>query len=281
MRDEFPSTVKNNIAQRVGYRCSRCNIPTSGPGDDGKTLNTGIAAHIRAASPGGPRYDASQTTEERKGMDNGLWLCVLCSKIVDNNFLEFSVEKLIELKNKAESLARNAQQDNLYSVQDFTSPKVKGMRLRYVQLTATNPNNTLFKLSIGNIFDDPIVWLSLFIVFFRESINGEEPLISNTSYQILNDVSPIDRDQTESFSFDANGLGVSDLHDTTLVVWSKYAHSTSRVPVYFDEVSRFEIFNGEVRRTIQPNPLREKILDIVRKRKISNIEEVENSSPNM
>jgi hypothetical protein len=278
-RDDFPLSVKNKIAARVGYRCSKCSRPTSGPGDDGKTLNTGIAAHICAASAGGPRYDVNQTTEERKGIDNGIWLCVLCSKIVDINILEFSVERLTKLKFSAEILARSAQRDNLYSDQDLASPKAKGMRLSYVELTPTSPNKTSFKLSLNNIDNDPIVWMSLLIVFCKEIQDGAELIISRTSYQILNDVSPIDKDRTASVSFDANGLGLSDLHETTIVVWGKYAHSTSRMPVYFNEVSRFEISSGILKRTIQPNPLREKFLDFVRENKMANVEEIENSNP--
>jgi hypothetical protein len=278
-RDEFSAAVKNKLAARVGYHCSRCNAPTSGPGDDGQTLNTGIAAHISAAAPGGPRYDINQTPDQRKAIDNGIWLCISCSKIVDNNIIEFSVEKLIEFKSIAEETARAAQQDRLYSSEDLASSKLKGMRLLNIQLNPTSPNNTSFELSIGNIAEDPIVWLSLLLVFCKEDQNSVEARISRTSYQLLNDVSPIDKGRSETFSFDANGLGLSDLHQTTIVIWCKYAHSTSRFPVYFDEVSKFEIVNGRVKRTIQPNPSREKFLDLVRKEKSSDIEAIENSNP--
>ena len=59
MRDDFKADVKDLLAKRVGMRCSNpnCRRPTSGPQDaPEKALNIGVAAHIAAASKGGPRY---------------------------------------------------------------------------------------------------------------------------------------------------------------------------------------------------------------------------------
>jgi hypothetical protein len=64
MRDDFPTLIKEMLAKRVGYRCSNpgCRKPTSGPQEDpSKAVNVGVAAHITAASPNGPRYDPSLT----------------------------------------------------------------------------------------------------------------------------------------------------------------------------------------------------------------------------
>lgn len=36
-----------------------------------KSISIGIAAHITAAAPGGPRYNAAMTPEERSSIDNG------------------------------------------------------------------------------------------------------------------------------------------------------------------------------------------------------------------
>ena len=57
------------MAQRAGYRCSNpdCGIPTRGAAsDDEHIISVGIAAHITAASPGGPRYDPTLTKEKRR-----------------------------------------------------------------------------------------------------------------------------------------------------------------------------------------------------------------------
>ena len=43
--------------------------------DPTKVIDTGVAAHICAATIGGPRYKAEMTTEERKDINNAIWLC--------------------------------------------------------------------------------------------------------------------------------------------------------------------------------------------------------------
>ncbi len=108
MRDDFPQAVNELLARRVGLRCSnsQCRQPTSGPQmDPAKTVNVGVAAHITAASPDGPRFDSALTSEERKRADNGVWLCQKCGKLVDNDPLRYPVEKLRQWKALAEETA--------------------------------------------------------------------------------------------------------------------------------------------------------------------------------
>lgn len=79
---------------------------TSGPHtDDAKALNTGVAAHIAAASPGGARYDASMSPEDRKSATNGIWLCQTCGKLVDNDAIRYTTVRLREWKKRAEETA--------------------------------------------------------------------------------------------------------------------------------------------------------------------------------
>ena len=69
-RDEFPSGVKSVIAHRAGFRCSKpdCRALTIGPSarHSDAVSNIGVASHITAASKGGPRFDASMSTEARR-----------------------------------------------------------------------------------------------------------------------------------------------------------------------------------------------------------------------
>jgi hypothetical protein len=68
MADDFSTPVKKALADRVGHLCSNleCRALTTGPQDDpGKAVNLGVAAHITAASIGGPRYDPDLVPEER------------------------------------------------------------------------------------------------------------------------------------------------------------------------------------------------------------------------
>lgn len=108
MRDDFSPGTKDLLAKRVGYRCSNpsCRQLTSGPnGDAKKSVNIGVAAHIIAASPGGPRYDASFTAEARKSQENGIWLCQNCAKLVDSDLEKYTVKQLLEWKQKSEEQA--------------------------------------------------------------------------------------------------------------------------------------------------------------------------------
>lgn len=73
VRGDFPTRVKKVLAERVAVRWSNpdCQRTTSGPNSDAeKSVNIGVAAHITAAAPGGPRYDASLPNKERKSAEN-------------------------------------------------------------------------------------------------------------------------------------------------------------------------------------------------------------------
>lgn len=118
MRDDFSSKTKEILAKRVGWKCSNpnCRRLTSGPQlDVNKAINIGVAAHITAASPGGPRYDSSLTREQRQSIENGIWLCQTCSKLIDNDDLRYTVERLNEWKESSEEHARLAL-ENLVSM---------------------------------------------------------------------------------------------------------------------------------------------------------------------
>lgn len=109
-RDDFSQTTIERAAARVGYLCSMCKHPTKGASmeNSAKVSSIGVAAHICAAAPGGPRYDPSMTTEERKGIENCLWLCQTHSKVIDTDVVTYTVEKLKEIKKEAEIAASQA-----------------------------------------------------------------------------------------------------------------------------------------------------------------------------
>lgn len=114
MRDDFNVSTKELLAQRVGFKCSNpgCQQPTSGPqADPSGTVNLGVAAHITAASPAGPRYDPTLTSEQRASADNGIWLCQTDGKLVDNDEVRYTVDVLRDWKTRAEAAsARELEQ---------------------------------------------------------------------------------------------------------------------------------------------------------------------------
>ena len=108
MRDDFLLSIKDLLAKRVAYRCSNqeCRQVTSGPQEDPtKAVNIGVAAHITAASPSGPRFDPSLTPNERQAAENGIWLCQSCAKLVDNDPIRYGVDSLRRWKSLAETTA--------------------------------------------------------------------------------------------------------------------------------------------------------------------------------
>lgn len=108
MRDDFSVKTKDILAKRVGYTCSNpnCQMFTIGPNsDDNKNTSIGVAAHITAASQGGPRYDNNLSPDERQGIANGIWLCQSCSVLIDKDSKRFTVELLREWRDNAEKQA--------------------------------------------------------------------------------------------------------------------------------------------------------------------------------
>lgn len=109
--DDFTQPDKKKLAERAAYICSNpgCNRITIGPDNtnDQKSIKTGIASHICAASPGGPRYDMSQTPAKRKNISNGIWLCGTCSILIDkNNGFDYPADHLKKWKADHEKLIK-------------------------------------------------------------------------------------------------------------------------------------------------------------------------------
>lgn len=103
-RDDFTEKDKAQLARQVGYLCSfpSCRVATVGSTRDGKgVISIGTAAHICAASPGGPRYDEQMTTAERRSPDNGIWMCRDHGKAIDSDEKAFPAALLRQWKQHA------------------------------------------------------------------------------------------------------------------------------------------------------------------------------------
>ena len=75
--------------------------------NEDKITNIGVAAHITAASIGGPRYDFNLTPEERSAISNAVWLCQSCAKLIDSDPIKFPVELLKKWKGDSERVAES------------------------------------------------------------------------------------------------------------------------------------------------------------------------------
>lgn len=152
-RDDFSSAVKETLRERVGMLCSRCGRATSGPHDNpSKAVNIGVAAHITAASPGGARYDASLTPQQRSDISNGIWLCQFCGKLVDNDATRFPVELLRDRKQRAEYRRRQCVEGEVLASADSFQPRLFESQQQLFERVTTSvafPNVSLFEKGLA------------------------------------------------------------------------------------------------------------------------------------
>lgn len=134
MRDEFTLKTKDILAKRVSFNCSNpeCKAQTIGPNSNPqKTVSIGVAAHITAASAGGPRFNSSLSSQDRSDISNGIWLCENCSTLIDKDPIKFSVNVLNTWKTKAEDDAfkllqeRHASTTNPHGMRPYAEAELK------------------------------------------------------------------------------------------------------------------------------------------------------------
>lgn len=97
------------LAKRAGYHCSNpfCRKLTIGANElHDKSTSIGIAAHITAASSQGPRFDSSLTEDQRKHIDNAIWLCSNCATLIDKDEEKYTIEILRKWKKEVEDESR-------------------------------------------------------------------------------------------------------------------------------------------------------------------------------
>lgn len=161
-RDDFSAKTKDILAKRVAYCCSNpnCGIKTVGPNSDSKSFtNIGIAAHITAASEGGPRYNRFLTQEQRSSEMNGIWLCQNCAHLID-----------VDVKQYPETLLRKWKQiteNNTYT--EIISRK-----------SVVTKNATLDKVQLLDIFVCPTNNCDSIILDIRVKNNNDSPVYLNT-----------------------------------------------------------------------------------------------------
>lgn len=111
--DDFPADVVRTLKDRAGNKCSVCHKSTSGPGaSDDTAQSDGVAAHITAASPRGPRYDGSLSPEGRRGIENAIWGCTQHGREIDSQSSDYSEPALRALKRIREDMARRELQNS-------------------------------------------------------------------------------------------------------------------------------------------------------------------------
>jgi hypothetical protein len=106
VRDNFSGKVQRILEERAGHQCSVCHKATSGPSTDSRRAGKdGIAAHITATSPKGPRFDPTLSPEERRSEENGIWVCTRHDREIDTDSPGYSIKTLKGLKGLREERA--------------------------------------------------------------------------------------------------------------------------------------------------------------------------------
>ena len=106
-RDDFSEATKRYLALRAGYRCSfsGCFQLCAGPSDASPAAvsTIGVAAHICAAAPGGPRYLSDLSAAERSDITNGIWLCANHARLIDADTVRYTADVLGQMKREHEA----------------------------------------------------------------------------------------------------------------------------------------------------------------------------------
>lgn len=210
-RDDFLKPVINLLKERSGYKCSnpQCRIVTNGAG-----INIGVAAHIRAAAPLGPRYDATMSQEERRSYENGIWLCQSCSKMIDNDVNYFTIPRLNEWKCLSEEEARKAIGKKIFSEQsasDMLAMALNGYPKKFLSQTIKNAHDASAKsLEVldprFNVISSYQAGITKFSLSAKENINLKVTIKNKKNYsrkyhELLS--------KGESFSIDMSDVSTS------------------------------------------------------------------------
>jgi len=96
-------TVKT-VKRLFAVSSNRCAFPAcTNPLVEESGTITGEIAHIRAASPNGPRHDPAQTNEERHSFANLILLCGRHHAIIDAETEEYPILRLERMKHEHEA----------------------------------------------------------------------------------------------------------------------------------------------------------------------------------
>lgn len=166
IRNDFSAKTKELLCIGVCGHCSICGVCTTWVDESTeKKGNIGEAAHIEAASEGGPRYNPQQTEEQRSSFDNGIWLCSNCHTKIDSNPDNYSVSELRAYKAKAMMRAKKnisvslkgdktgSNQDFCLAIMSFFS-KIYGIQESLHNfIKKINADNLLSEYATKNSFD--------------------------------------------------------------------------------------------------------------------------------
>jgi len=160
---EFSLTLVRIIAQSAAYICSnpKCRILTIAGLEISmeKVIKIGEAAHIIGNKEGSARYK-EKTKLDKNSVENGIWLCRNCHKMIDSNGGRgYPIELLMQWKKEhikylTKNLGKpvNLSSDNLRTAQPFTSWS-ENPDIKYPQIFIRDPDRGLIMQEIKEKFN--------------------------------------------------------------------------------------------------------------------------------
>lgn len=109
-REEFDANTRRRIAQSAMYVCSNpaCLRLTGYATAEGKARAIAQAAHVIPAALKGPRAEqATSSTPNVKSEQNGIWLCLNCHGLVDDDSAAYPAERLFAWRQQHLDLMRS------------------------------------------------------------------------------------------------------------------------------------------------------------------------------
>ena len=155
--------------KKIFARCrNRCAFPECfAPIVENNGTVTGIICHIRARSPGGPRYSAKQTEEQRHASENLILMCSRHSKVIDSEPRRYTVKMLEGFKAAHEqptenelSVTEGRQVDlliNAYRDTYINATKIVIERLRAEKVVFTKAKGSIIAPPDGTIGSDALM----------------------------------------------------------------------------------------------------------------------------
>ncbi|WP_374334344.1 HNH endonuclease [Leeia sp.] len=164
-KNGFSASVLREIAQSAMYICANpsCLCFTGYPTTKGNARSIAEGAHILPAGKKGPRADAivDNPAINLSSAENGIWLCNICHKKIDDDPVKYSVDTLFDWKERHKEVIRglvgldleaaigSLKNERRYhqEVQEFVS-FLEGRRVLYEGLDQEFPPRVLDSLNL-------------------------------------------------------------------------------------------------------------------------------------
>lgn len=145
MANSILSPRESTIRQLFAVSLNQCAFPDCTTPIINSHTNTILAevCHIHAQRDGGPRYDASQSDEERHGYENLILMCRVHHKIIDapESLSLYTADQLRQIKQAHEERAKRSTQD---------LPPLSDGVLKALKLSATSYESGSFHMDFRN-----------------------------------------------------------------------------------------------------------------------------------